>query len=323
MKLPRRKFLQLAAGTTALHALSRIARAQTYPTRPVHVIVGYPAGNGSDIAARLMAQSLSERFGQKFIADNRPGASTNIATEVVVRSPSDGYTLLLTSSANAVNATLYPNLGFNFIRDIAPVASIARAPNVMVVNQSFPAKTVPEFIAYAKANPGKINMGSSGTGTGQHVAGELFKMMTRVDLVHVPYRGSYVPDLLAGQVQMAFAPVPQVIEYVRTGKLRALAVTSAMRSAALPGIPAVAEFVPGYEASVWLGVGAPKNASAEIIEKLNRGINAGLADPQVKARFADMGLEPMLMTPAEFGKFITEETEKYGKVVKFANIKPE
>jgi len=323
MKLHRRKFLHLAAGAAALPVLSRIARAQAYPTRPVHFIVGYPAGNGSDIAARLMAQSLSERLGQQFIAENRPGASTNIATEVVVRSPSDGYTLLLTSSANAVSATLYPSLSFNFIRDIVPVASIARTPNVMVVNQSFPAKTVPEFIAYARANPGKISMGSSGTGTGQHVAGELFKMMTGVDLVHVPYRGSYVPDLLSGQLQEAFAPMPQVIEYIRSGRLFALAVTSAMRSEALPGIPTVAEFVPGYESSVWLGVGAPKNTPAEIIDTLNREINAGLADPQVKARFADVALEPMSMTPAEMGKFITEETEKWGKVVKFANIKPE
>jgi tripartite-type tricarboxylate transporter receptor subunit TctC len=323
VKLRRRKFLHLAAGAAGLSALPRAALALDYPTRPVRFIVGYPAGNGSDIAARLVAQSLSERLGQQFIVENRPGASTNIATEVVVRSPSDGYTLLLTSSANAVNATLYPNLSFNFIRDIAPVAGIARAPVVIVVNQSFPAKTVSEFIAYAKANPGKITMASSGTGTGQHIAGELFKMMTGVDLVHVPYRGSFVPDLLAGQVQMAFAPMPQVIEYIRTGRLRALAVTSAMRSEALPSIRTVAEFVPGYEASVWLGVGAPKNTHAEIIDKLNREINAGLADPQLKVRFAGIALEPMSMTPAEFGKFITEETEKWGKVVKFANIKPE
>jgi tripartite-type tricarboxylate transporter receptor subunit TctC len=325
MKLPRRNFLHLAAGAAALPAVSRVARAQTYPTRLVRLIIGYPPGSGPDITARLIGQSLSERLGQPFVIDNRPGAGSNIGTEAVVRAPADGYTLLIAASANASNATLYDKLDFNFIRDIAPVASITRAPFVMEVHPSVPAKTVPEFIAYAKANPGKINMASSGNGTVPHLSGELFKMMTGVDMVHVPYRGgtAALVDLLRGQVQVRFGVLTESIQYIKDGKLRALAVTTASRSEALPDIPTVGEFLPGYDASAWTGVGAPRNTPAEIIEKLNREINAGLADPKLKARFADQGSTVFVGSPAEFGKFIAEETEKWAKVVRTANIKPD
>ncbi len=324
MKLShRRQFLHLAAGAFASPALPRVAWAQTYPTHSVRLIVGFPAGNASDILARLIAQSLSERLGQQFVVENRPGAGGNVGTEAVVRALPDGYTLLLVLSSNANNATLYPNLNFNFIRDIAPVASVVDAPYAMVVNPSVPAKTVPEFIAYAKANPGKLNMASAGIGGATHVFGALFMMLAGVNLLHVPYRGNFVPDLLSGQVQVVFAPITHLIEYIRTGKLRALAVTSAKRSAALPEIPTIGEFVPGYEASGWYGIGAPKDTPAEIIDRLNNDINAALADPKMKARLAALGAVPMAMTPAEFGKFIAGETEKWGKVIRAANIKPE
>jgi tripartite-type tricarboxylate transporter receptor subunit TctC len=324
MKLPhRRQFLHLAVGAAALPTLPRIARAQTYPSRPVRVIVGFPAGGAPDIIARLMGQGLSERLGQQFVIENRPGAASNIGTEIVVKAPPDGYTLLLVVATNTVNATLYMNLNFNFIRDIAPVASIAGTSYGMLVNQSFPAKTVPELIAYAKTNPGKINMASAGTGSGPHVVGELFKMMTGVDLVHVPYRGSYWPDLLGGQVQVAFAPMPSSTGYIQAGTLRALAVTSATRSEALPNIPTVREFVPEYEALGWYGLGAPKDTPAGIISKLNHEINAALADPTIKGRLLALGAEPMPMTPADFGKFMSDETKEWAKVVKFAGMKPE
>jgi tripartite-type tricarboxylate transporter receptor subunit TctC len=282
MKPPRRRFLHLAAGAAALPALPRIARADTYPSRPVHMIVGFPASNASDIVARLIAQSLSDRTGQQFVVENRPGAGSNIGTEMVVRAAPDGYTLLLVAPSALINATLYPNLNFNFIHDVAPVGSIGSSTFVMMVNPSVPANTVPEFIAYAKANPGKINMASAGNGTATHVFGELFKIMAGVDLVHVPYRGSFLPDLLGGQVQVAFGPIAQSAELIRTGKLHALAVTTASRSAALPDIPTIGEFVSGYEASAWYGVGAPKNAPTEIIGKLNKELNAALADPKIK-----------------------------------------
>jgi tripartite-type tricarboxylate transporter receptor subunit TctC len=323
MKLARRIFLRVAAGAAALPAVSRHAWALDYPTRPVHIIVGFPPGNATDIIARLMGQWLSDRLGQQFIIENRPGAGTNIASEVVVRALPDGYTLLQFPSSVAANAALYNNLTFNFIRDIAPVASISRSSFVVVINPSVPAKSVPEFIAYAKANPGKINMASTGNGTTTHVAGELFKMMAGVDMLHVPYRGSPFPDLLSGQVQILFGPMSASIEYVRAGKLRALAVTSATRSEALPDIPTVGEFVPGYEAITWGGIGAPKNTPTEIIDKLNNEINTALSDPKMKAHFGDLGTGPMPMSPADFGKFIAEETEKWAKVVKAANIKPE
>jgi tripartite-type tricarboxylate transporter receptor subunit TctC len=325
MKLPRRQFLQLAAGAATLPAISRVARAQTYPTRPVRLIVGFGPGGAPDILARLLGQSLSERLGQPFVVENRPGAGSNVATEDVVNAPADGYTLLLASLGNAVNATLYEKLDYNFIRDIAPVASISREPLCMEVNPSFPAKTVPEFIAYAKANPGKISMASAGIGTSLHMAGELFMFMTGVDMVHVPYRSSApaLIDLMGGQVQMMFSPLPSSIEYVRSGKLRALAVTSSTRSAALPDVPTVGDFVPGYEANAFYGIGAPKNTPAEIIDKLNREINACLTDPKLKAQLANLGSVPVPATAAEFGKFVADETEKWAKVVRAANIKLE
>ena len=326
MKLPhRRQFLHLAAGAAALPAMSRIAFAQAYPTRPVHFIVGLAAGGGADILARLMGQWLSERLGQQFVVENRPGAGTNVATEAVVRAPADGYTLLMVLPPNAVNATLYQKLNFSFIRDIAPVAGLIRTPLAMEVNPSFPAKTVPEFIAYAKANPDKISMASAGIGTSGHVAGELFKMMAHVDMVHVPYRGGApaIIDLLGGQVQVLFDPVSSSTEYIRASKLRALAVTTATRSEALPDIPTVADFVPGYEASAFFGVGAPKNTPADIIEKLNKEINAGLADPKLKARLADLGGTVIAGSPADFGRLLADETEKWAKVVKLAGMKPE
>jgi tripartite-type tricarboxylate transporter receptor subunit TctC len=323
MKLPRRKFLHLAAGAAALPAVSRIARAQTYPSRPVRWIVGFAPGGGNDIVARLMGQWLSERLGQPFIIDNRPGGGTNIGTEAVVRAPADGYTLLLVSTTQAINATLYDKLNFNFIRDIAPVAGVSRGALVMVVNPSVPATTVPELIAYAKANPGKISMASAGIGSTGHLSGELFKMMTGITTLHVPYRGiaPALNDLLGGQVQVTFASMPSSIEYIRAGKLRALAVTTATHSPVLPDIPTVAEFVPGYESNFWTGVGAPKAISAEVVEKLNKEINAGLADHKLRARLADVGGDVLALSPADFGKLIAEEIEKWGKVVRAANIK--
>jgi tripartite-type tricarboxylate transporter receptor subunit TctC len=325
MKLPRRQFLHLAAGAAALPALPRIAQAQTYPSRPVRVIVGFPPGGGTDILARLWGQLLTERLGRPFVIENRPGASTNIATEAVVRAPPDGYTLLQISTPAAINATLYDKLNFVFLRDIAPVASITRTAYVMAVHPSFPAKTVPEFISYAKANPGKINMASPGNGTAQHLSGELFKTMARVSMLHVPYRGdaAALTDLLAGQVQVCFSGMVSSIEYIRTGKVRALAITTATRLESVPEIPTVGDFVPGYEASGWQGVGAPKNTPTEIVDILNKEISAILADPKVKARLADLGGTVLALSPAEFGKFIADETEKWGKVVKFAGIKPE
>jgi len=325
MKLPRRRFLRLAARAAALPAVSRFAWAQAYPTRPVRIVVGFAPGGGGDIIARLIGQWLSERLGQPFLIENRPGAASNIATEVVVRAAPDGYTLLYVASANAINVTLYDKLNFNFIRDIAAVASLTRGAFVMVVNPTFPARTVAEFIAYAKTNPGKINFGSGGTGTAVHVAGELFKMMAGVNMLHVPYRGSApaLTDLIGGQVQVGFDTLPATIEYIRSGKLRALAVTTATRSEALPDIPAVGEFVPGYEASQFQGLVAPKNTLADIVDKLNREINAGLADPKLKARFADLGLTVFPGSPADFGKLIADETEKWAKVIRTANIKAE
>jgi tripartite-type tricarboxylate transporter receptor subunit TctC len=323
MKLPRRNFLHLAAGAAALPAMSRIAWAQAYPARPVRVVVPFAAGGTADIIARLMGQWLSERLGQPFIIENRPGGGTNIATEAVVRAPADGYTLLMVSATQAINATLYDKLNFHIIRDITPVAGIIVLPNVVVVNPSVPATTVPEFIAYAKANAGKLSMASGGIGSAGHMSGELFKMMTGINIGHVPYRGGgpALTDLFAGQVQVYFSPMPAAIEYIRAGKLRALAVTTAARSEALPDIATVAEFVPSYEASTWAGVGAPKATPAEIVEKLNKEINAALADPKIKARLADLGGTVLPGTPADFGRLIAEETEKWGKVVKFTGIK--
>jgi tripartite-type tricarboxylate transporter receptor subunit TctC len=326
MKLPhRRQLLHLAAGAAALPAVSRIARAQTYPSRPVRYVVSAPPGGAQDILARLLGQWLSERLGQQFVIDNRPGGGTNMATEAVVRAPPDGYTILSVALPAAVNATLYDKLNFNFIRDIAPVAGIIRVGLVVEVTPSLPVTTIPEFIAYAKANPGKINMASAGNGTGVHMAGELFKMMAGVDIVHVPYRGEApaLTDLLAGQVQVMFGSETATIEHIKAGKLRALAVTTAMRSQLLPDLPTVADFVPGYEASGWFGVGAPKATPAEIVEKLNKEINAALADPKIKARLADPGGTVLPGSPADFGKHIAEETEKWGKVIRAANIKPE
>jgi len=303
--------------------VSRAALALDYPRRPVRIIVGFPAGVAPDIVARLTGQALSERLGQQFIVENRPGAGSNIGAEIVVRAAPDGYTLLLVHLANAINASLYTDLKFAFIRDIAPVATIGKAPFVMVVNPSLPAKTVPEFIFYAKANPGKITMGSGGIGTPNHVFGELFKIMTGVELIHVPYRGPYMPDLLSGQMQVMFNPIPQSIEYIRAGKLRALGVTTAKRVEALPGVPAVGDFVTGYEANGWLGIGAPKGTSAEIVEKLNKEISASVADLNFQARLIDLGDEPMSMTADEFRNFISDETERWAKVIRAANIKPE
>jgi tripartite-type tricarboxylate transporter receptor subunit TctC len=323
VKFPRRQFLHLAAGAATLPALPQVARAQAYPSRPVRWIVGFPPGGTSDIVARLIGQWLSERLGQPFVIENRPGATGNIATEAVVRAAADGYTLLLVGSVNTTSASLYNSLNFNFVRDIAPVAGLIRVPNVMEINPSVPAKTVPEFIAYAKANPGKINFGSVGTGSTSHLSGELFKMMAAVDMVHVPYRGSALAltDLMGGQVQLMFDNLPTSIEHVRTGKLRALAVTTDTRSEALPEVPTVGDFLPGFEASVLQGVGAPKNTPAEIIDKLNKEINAGLADPKIKARLADLGGTPLVLSSADLSKHIADETEKWAKVIKFFGIK--
>jgi len=323
MKLARRRFLGFVAATAAAPALSPLAWAQAYPSRPVRIIVGSLPGATPDILARLLGQWLSERLGQPFVIENRPGAGTNIGTEAVVRAPADGHTLLLINTANAISATLYDRLNFNFIQDIAPVASIIRQPYVMLVHSSVPAKTVSELIDYARTNPGKLNMASAGKGTGTHVAGELFKMMAGINMVHVPYRGGApaTTDLIAGQVQVMFSVPVTAVEHVRAGRLRALAVTTATRSEALPNIPTVGDFVPGYEASAWFGIGAPNNTPAEIVDKLNREINTALADPKIRARLADEGGGQLVLSPADFGKLIAEETEKWAKVVRAANIR--
>jgi tripartite-type tricarboxylate transporter receptor subunit TctC len=321
----RKQFLHLAAGAAALPTLPRITRAETYPSKPVRFIIGYTPGGSADITARLMGQWLTERLGQPFIVESRAGAGSNIGTEAVIRSPPDGYTILLTAPANAINASLYAKLNYNFLRDVSPVAGIIRFPNVMEVNPSVPAKTVPEFITYAKANPGKINFASSGSGSTIHMSAELFKMMTGIDMVHVPYRGSALAmtDLLGGQVQVMFDNVPSSLEQIRSGKLRPLAVTTSMRSEALPDVPTVADFVPGYESSAWYGVAVPKGTPPEIIDILNREINTGLADPKPRARFTELSAAVLPGSPADFGKLLVDETEKWAKVVKFAGIKPE
>jgi len=325
VKLPRRKFFRVAAAALALPVMPHVVSAFDYPNRPVRIIVGFAPGGATSFCARLMGQWLSERLGQQFIVENRPGAASNIATEAVVRAPADGYTLLLAGPSAAFNATLYEKLNFNFLRDIAPVAGVMRAPNVMVVNLEVPAKTVPEFIAYAKASPGKISMATAGNGTSQHIFGELFNMKAGVKLIPVAYRGGApaLLDLLAGEVQVEFAPMAEAIGYIRADKLRALAVTTAVRSAALPDVPTVGDFLPGYEATAWYGIGAPHSTPAAIIDNLNREINAGLADGAIKDRLADLGGDPLPMTAAEFGKLITDETEKWGKVIRAAGIKAE
>ncbi len=323
MLIPRRRFLRLAASTAALPAVARAASAQAYPSRPVRMVVGFAAGGPVDIVARLMAQWLSERLGQQFVIENRAGAGGNIATEAVANAPPDGYTLLLLSAANTVNVTLYERLSFNFLRDIAPVAGIVRTPNVMVVAPSFPAKTVPEFVAYARANPGKLNMGSAGNGTSQHVAGELFKMMARIHMVHVPYRGAApaLADLFGGQVHVMFGTTPTSIEYIRAGKLRPLAVTTTQRWDGLPDVPTISDFVPGYEASGWFGLGAPRDTPAEIVGTLNRAVNAGLTDAKLRARLEGLGGTVLTGSPAEFGKHLAAETEKWARVVRFSGAK--
>jgi tripartite-type tricarboxylate transporter receptor subunit TctC len=325
VKLPRRSFLRLAACAAALPAVSRLAWALDYPTRPVRLIVSFPPGGVADIAARLMGQWLTSRLDRPFVIENRAGASGNIGSEAAAKSAPDGYTLLEVTAVNAINVTLYDKLHFNFVRDIIPVASMMRVPGVMVVNPSFPAKTVPEFIAYAKANPGKINFGSGGNGSPSHVYPELFKMTAGIDMVQVPYRGTplALTDLLGGQLQVVFDTVPSSIEHIRAGRLRALAVTTATRLDALPDVPTMSEFLPGYEASGWQGIGAPRDTPSEIIDKLNREVNAGLADPTIRLRFADLGGSVFAGSPADFGKLIAEETEKWAKVVKFAGIKPQ
>jgi tripartite-type tricarboxylate transporter receptor subunit TctC len=325
MKLPRRQLLHLAAGAAALPAISRTAWAQTYPSRPVRLIIGVAPGSSPDILGRLMAQWLSERLGQPFIVENRPGGGGNIAIEAVVKAPADGYTLLLVTIQSAVNATLYDRLNYNFVRDIAPVASISSQTLALEVTPSFPAKTAREFIAYAKANPGKLSMATPGNGSTPHVAGELFKMMAGVDMIHVPYRGGApaLTDLIGGQVHMTFADITSSIEYVKAGKLRALAVSSVSRSDVLPEVSPLADSLPGYEASGWFGIGVPKNTPAEIVERLNKEINAGLADPKIKARYAELGSTVLMGSPSDFGKHIAQETEKWGKVIRAANIKPD
>jgi tripartite-type tricarboxylate transporter receptor subunit TctC len=325
MLIPRRHFLHLTAGAAALPAASRVACAQAYPARPVHIVVGYGPGTAPDVYARLIAEWLSERLGQSFVTDNRPGAGTNLAAEAVIRATPDGYTLLLVASPNFINATLYGNLNFNFNRDIAPVASIARAPFAMVVTPSFPAKTVPEFIAYAKANPGKINMASGGTGTLTHFSGELFKMLAGVDMVHVPYRTDALAltDMISGRADVIFDPVTTSIEHIRAGRLRAMAVTTAAPLDMLPDVPTVGASVPGYEVTGWAGIGAPRGTPAAIVDALNAAINAGLADPKLKGHFTDIGALPIALSPAEYGKIFVSETEKWAKVIKFAGIKAE
>jgi tripartite-type tricarboxylate transporter receptor subunit TctC len=319
--MSRRRWLHMAAGAAALPAAGRGASAQTYPARPVRLIVGFPAGNAPDIVARLLGQWLSDRLGQQFIVENRPGAGSNIGTEAALSAPADGYTLLMAVLTNVFNAALYPNLKFDFMRDITPIAGVADAPFVLVVTPSFPPKSVAELIAYAKANPAKVNMCSGGNGTSAHIFGELFKMMAGVDLIHVPYRSSWMPDLLAGEVQMTIAPIPQAMEQVTNGKLRALAVTTARRLDSLPGVPALGEVVPGYEAIGWYGLVAPRNTPAEIVDTLNAATNAALADPKLKARLASLGVEPLIMTPAQFGKFIADDFTKWSKVIKSAGVK--
>ncbi len=326
MQLPRRRFLRMAAGAAALPAVSSIARAQSYPTKPVRMIIGYPPGGSADITARLTGQWLSERLGQPVVVESRPGAATNLATEAVVRAAPDGYTLLLVAPANAINATLYENkLSFDSLRDLVPVAGIIRFPNVVVVNPSLPIKTIPELIAYAKANPGKLNMASSGNGSTIHMSGELFKMLTGISMVHVPYRGGApaLTDLMGGQVQVMFDNVPTSAEHIKAGKLRGLAVTSTARSEVLPDLPTVADFLPGYEASAWYGLGAPKGTPDEVIDKVNKAMNAILADPKSQARFKELGASLLPGSPADFGKLLAEETEKWGKVVKFSGAKPD
>jgi tripartite-type tricarboxylate transporter receptor subunit TctC len=323
MGILRRNFLQFAGGAVASVTAPQIARTQAYPTRPVHIVVGYAPGLAPDAIARIISPGLSERLGQQLVVDNRPGAASNIATEIVARAAPNGYTLLFVVTTNAMNVTLYPNLKFNFGKDILPVASIGGTPFVMAVNPAFPAKTVSEFIAYAKAHPGKVNMASGGVGTTPHVFGELFKMMTGLDLVHVPYRSNYMIDLLGGQVELAFPSIPLAIEHIKSGKLRGLAVTTATASEALPGVPPLAQFVPGYEATGWYGICAPTGTPADIVEKLNAAVRAGLADPELKQRLLALGIEPWPMTPQQFGKFIADETEKWAKVIKFAAIKPD
>ena len=325
MNLPRRKFLHMAVGTAALPFASRIAWARPYPSHPVRIVVGFPPGGGADITARLIGQWLSERFGQPCIIENRPGAGGNIGTEAVTRAPADGYTLLLVLTTNAVNATLYDKLHFNFVRDIVPVASIYYVPNVMAVRPSFPAKTIPEFIAYSKSNPGKVNMSSGGIGAPMHMSGELFKLMAGIDVVHVSYRGAgpALTDLLGGQTDVGFPTMPASIEYIRTGKLRALGVTTAKRADALPDVPAVSEFISNYESTTWFGVGAPRDTPVEVIEKLNREINSALADPGMRARLAQLGGTILAGSPDDFAKLIADETEKWAKVIRTANIRPE
>jgi tripartite-type tricarboxylate transporter receptor subunit TctC len=323
MKFPRRQFLQLAAGAAVLPALSTIAKAQAYPSRPIRVIIGYTPGGSADLTARLMGQWLSERLGQPFVIENRPGGGTNIATEAVVRAPPDGTTLLLAAPANAINAALYDKLNFNFLRDVEPVAGIIRFPNVVVVNPSVPVKSIPELIAYAKANPGKLNMASSGNGSTIHMSGELFKMLTGIDMVHVPYRGGApaLTDMISGQVQVMFDNIPTCAEHVKSGKLRGLAVTSTTRSEVLPDLPTVADFLPGYEASAWYGIAAPKNTPTEIVDRLNKEINAVLADPVAKTRFTELGAILLPGSAADFGKLLADETEKWGKVVRFSGAR--
>jgi tripartite-type tricarboxylate transporter receptor subunit TctC len=323
MKLSRRRFLRFASGALALPASLRLARAQTWPSRPVRLIIGYTPGGSADLTARLMGQWLSEKLGQSFVVENRPGASTNIATEAVLRAAPDGYTLLLVAPANAINATLYDKLNFNFIREVEPIAGLIRFPNVVVVNPSLPVKSIPELIAYAKANPGKLNMASSGNGSTIHMSGELFKMLTDINMVHVPYRGGApaLTDLIAGQVQVMFDNIPTCAEHVKSGKLRGLAVTSTTRSEVLPDLPTVADFLPGYEASAWYGLGAPKGTPAEIVDRLNKAVNEILADPKAKAKFSEYGAILLPGSAADFGKLLADETEKWAKVVKFSGAK--
>jgi tripartite-type tricarboxylate transporter receptor subunit TctC len=323
MKFPRRRFLQLAAGAAALPAVSQTAKAQAYPARPIRLIVGYTPGGSADLTSRLMGQWLSERLGQSFVIENRPGGGTSIATEAVVRAPPDGYTLLLAAPANAINATLYDKLNFNFLRDVEPVAGLIRFPNVVVVNPSVPVKSIPELIAYAKANPGKLNMASSGNGSTIHMSGELFKMLTGINMVHVPYRGGApaLTDLIGGQVHVMFDNIPTCAEHVKSGKLRGLAVTSTTRSEVLPDLPTVADFLPGYEASAWYGIVAPKNTPAEVIDRLNKEINGVLADAAAKTRFAELGAILLPGSAADFGKLLADETDKWGKVVKFSGAR--
>jgi tripartite-type tricarboxylate transporter receptor subunit TctC len=322
LRLPRRRFLQLA-GAASLAAVPGAALADDYPTRPVRIVVPYPAGIAPDIVSRMVGQELSVRLKQQFIIDDRPGGASNVGTEIVVRAPPDGYTLLVVTVTNVINTSVYDNLSFDIVRDIAPVSGLVKLALVLVVNPSVPAQTLPEFIAYAKANPGKINYASVGSGAATNVAGELFKAMAGVDLINIPYKSSYLPDLLSGQVQASFTPIAQSINFIRAGKLRAIAVTGSTRSDVLPDVPAAAEFVPGYDAYVWDAMGAPAKTPPEIIDKLNKEINAVLADPAIKTKLLDLGAEPMLMTPGEFAKYIADETEKWGKVVKFAHIKPD